>query len=103
MSESHSRDEAVDRILNNLGPDTDENGLRKSEDGVAYRHKECSRWQKYGHDRLYFNDGSDGYIDLEDGGVKDDTPITNVEVEDGRVVYYATDIDHEYPVASRPL
>lgn len=92
--------DAARGILNNVRGDT-ANGLRTDDDGVAYHRKESSRWQKHGHDRLYFNDGSDGYIDLETGGVEGNTPVVNVEVEDGRVVYYARDIDHEYPIASR--
>lgn len=110
MSQTHSDDigmDAADDLLSGgLGagrPATDDYGLRLSDDGVAYDHKRCSRWQKYGHDRIYFNDGSDGYVDLETGAVEDDTIITNVEVEDGRVVYYATDIDNDYPVISREL
>jgi len=60
---------------------------------------EVNRWQKYGHDRLYFND-ADGYIDVGTGAVEDGAPVTNVEVEEKRdgmwVCYYVeeTDIDH---------
>jgi len=60
---------------------------------------EVNRWQKYGKDRLYFND-ADGYIDVETGAVEDDAPVVNVEVEEKRddmwVCYYMekTDIDH---------
>lgn len=100
MSAQDSTDmDAADSILENIRGDTAD-GLREDRDGVAYHRKECSRWQKHDHDRLYFSN-HDGYIDLETGGVEGETPITNVEVEDGRVVYYAEDIDHEYPVASR--
>lgn len=67
---------------------------------------ETNRWQKHGHDRLYFydreNQGHDGYIDLESGAVKGDTPICNVTVEniDGQMwTYYymrVVDIDYEH-------
>jgi len=59
---------------------------------------EVNRWQKHGHDRLYFND-HDGYIDIESGGVHDGAPVANVEVEQKRgqtwVLYYIeqTDLD----------
>lgn len=39
----------------------------------------CSRWRKYGHDRLYFDD-HDGYIDLQSGSVEGNTPICDVDV-----------------------
>ena len=60
---------------------------------------EVNRWQKYGHDRLYFED-ADGHIDVETGAVEDGAAVTNVEVKqvkgDTWVHYYVekTDIDH---------
>ena len=70
------------------------------QDGDVIGNKwEVNRWQKYGHDRLYFND-ADGYIDVEAGTVKEAAPVTKVEVEKKRdgmwVCYYMekTDIDH---------
>jgi hypothetical protein len=60
---------------------------------------EVNRWQKYGNDRLYF-ENAEGYIDVESGAVKEGAPVTNVEVEqvkgDTWVHYYIeeTDIDH---------
>jgi len=60
---------------------------------------EVNRWQKHGHDRLYFED-ADGYIDVESGAVEDGAPVVNVEVEqvkgDTWVHYYVgeQDIDH---------
>lgn len=57
-----------------------------------------NRWQKHGHDRLYFED-ADGYIDVETGAVEDGAPVTNVEVEEKRdgtwVCYYAEAVDHD--------
>lgn len=69
------------------------------DDGVIGDKWEVNRWQKYGHDCLYFDD-ADGYIDVETGAVEDGAPVTNVEVEKMRdgmwVCYYVekTDIDH---------
>jgi hypothetical protein len=70
------------------------------EDGDVIGNKwEVNRWEKYGKDRLYFSD-HDGYIDVESGAVKENAPVTKVEVEEKRdgmwVCYYVekTDIDH---------
>jgi len=69
------------------------------QDGDVLGNKwEVNRWQKYGHDRLYFTD-ADGYIDVETGAVEEGASVTNVEVEEKRdgmwVCYYVekTDID----------
>lgn len=55
-----------------------------------------NRWQKHGHDRLYFED-ADGYIDVETGAVEDGAPVSKVEVEqvkgDAFVCYYAEERD----------
>lgn len=57
-----------------------------------------NRWQKHGHDRIYFRD-ADGYIDVETGAVEDGAPVETIEVEQKRdgmwVSYYIaqTDID----------
>ena len=59
---------------------------------------EVNRWQKYGHDRLYFSD-AEGHIDVETGAVEGNAPVTNVEVKQIKgetwVCYYVeeTDID----------
>lgn len=68
---------------------------------------ETDRWQKHGHDRIYFKDrlekGHDGYIDLKTGEVVGSTPVVDVEVEssgDGVwVLYHALieDLDSEEP------
>ena len=80
-------------------------GIGIHTDSIRANGYETNRWQKHGHDRLYFydrhDDGHDGYIDLESGTVVGSTPIVNVEVEnvDGELwtYYYANaeDIDHE--------
>ena len=71
----------------------------KGNQTLRYTPYELNRWQKYGKDRLYFR-YADGYIDLQDGGVKDGAPITNVEVNniDGQtwVYYYAKEEDIDY-------
>jgi len=94
---AQNESETVDRILNNVR-------MRSDGDGVESHAQWCSRWQKYGKDRIYFNDTDrnswDGYVDLEDGGVKGDTPIDTVEVENGRV-HYKT--EQGKTIVSRPL
>jgi len=80
-------------------------GIGIHTDSIRANGYETNRWQKHGHDRLYFydryEDGHDGYIDLETGAVEGSTPIVNVEVEnvDGELwtYYYANieDIDYE--------
>jgi hypothetical protein len=77
--------------------------LRADDSGIAFDESQCNRWQKYGHDRLYFGGGFDGYIDLESGAVEGDTPVDEVEVTDGRVVYIADTVDERTPVASREV
>jgi len=42
---------------------------------------ELNRWQKHGHDRLYFRD-ADGYIDVDSGAVEGDAPVADVTVRE---------------------
>lgn len=96
MSAKDSNIEAGKDILNNRS--------MLVGDDVQYHRQWCSRWQKYGHDRIYFNDTEreswGGYVDLEDGAVNGDTPIETVEVEDGRVEYRTA---QDKTLVSRPL
>lgn len=77
---------------------------RTDRDDVRYHAQWCDRWQKHGHDRIYFNDTQleswNGYVDLNSGAVEGDTPIESVEVVDGRVEYQAENGDE---IVSRPL
>lgn len=70
------------------------------QDGDVIGNKwEVNRWQKHGHDRLYFDD-ADGFIDVETGAAEEGAPIVNVEVErkhgDLWTLYWmeTTDIDY---------
>lgn len=69
------------------------------DDDVIGNKYDVNRWQKYGKDRLYFND-ADGYIDVETGAVEEGAPVTNVEVEKKRdgmwVCYYVEETDIDY-------
>ena len=75
--------------------------IRHSEkdDGLRFSPYELNRWQKHGHDRLYFRN-ADGYINVETGAVEDGAPVTNVEVEtvdgDTWVRYYMDETDIDY-------
>lgn len=96
-SENPLDTDTLHRIMGNMN-------MREHNDGVHVHRQWCSRWQKHGHDRVYFNDTErenwDGYVDLDDGGVKGETPIESVEVENGRVQYKT---GNDSTVISRPL
>jgi len=81
---SKNTTDAVDGILSNVRSKPDR-------DGVEYDRRMCDRWQKYGHDRIYFENDDrreyDGYVNLDTGAVEGQTPIDSVVVEDGRVNY----------------
>ena len=56
-------------------------------DGVWWHRHEANRWQQPGMDRLYIESGdswdsgdSSGYIDLDDGSVRDGAPVADVDV-----------------------
>lgn len=93
--------DTLDGILDAAGRQTDDIGLELHDDGWAWATKQCNRWTKHGHDRLYFVGDWDGYVDIDTGAVEGETPIVDVSVEDDRVVYYAEDIDERYPLVSR--
>ncbi|MCF2165426.1 hypothetical protein [Halobacterium salinarum] len=69
----------------------------------AYYQFPGSRWQKHGHDRIYF-DNHDGYVDLKTGELNGNTPITNIEIiqydNSTWTIYYAStkqDVANETP------
>ena len=88
-------------MMDMIENDPEHDKIRSAKGGpdLRYTPYELNRWQKYGKDRLYFRN-ADGYIDLQDGGVKDGAPVTNVEVNkiDGEtwVYYYGKEEDIDY-------